>query len=147
MTELDRSLVRRKLAAIERNLRDLAVAEMLSLEEYRRDRLRQKGIERLLQEVVEAAADANTHLLRAAGYAAPPDYRSSFLELGRHGIIPDALARSLAPAAGLRNRLVHEYDEIDDRVVLAAAGEARRVFAEYVAGIEEYIGSRTTPQR
>lgn len=48
MTDLDRALVRRKLATIVRNVRDLATVTDLSLAEYQRDRFRQKGIERLL---------------------------------------------------------------------------------------------------
>ena len=55
MTELDAALVRRKLTSIVRNLRDLKDIVGLSLDEYTRDRFRQKGAERMLQEVVEAA--------------------------------------------------------------------------------------------
>lgn len=64
------------------------------------------------------------------------------MEAGRRGVIPDSLAHSLAPAAGLRSRLVHEYDSIDDAIVLAAVGDACRRFAEYVAAVERYLTSR-----
>ncbi len=51
-----------------------------------------------------------------------------------------AIARNLedlaTPSAGLRNRLVHEYDRIEDALVLAAVSEARRSFAEYAVSIE-----------
>ncbi|HEX9581194.1 MAG TPA: DUF86 domain-containing protein [Gemmatimonadales bacterium] len=140
MTELDRALVRRKLAAITRNLDDLGAVEGLTLEEFRRDRFRQKGSERLLQEIVEAAADANVHLVRALGQPAPSDYYDSFVQMGVHGVIQDSLARRLAPAAGLRNRLVHQYEAIDDAIVLGAVAGARRDFAEYVAAVEAYLG-------
>ena len=139
MTELDRALVQRKLATIVRNLRDLAAMEGLTLEEYRRDRLRQKGVERLLQEAIEAAVDVNLHLVRARGAATPPDYYESFLAAGRAGLIPVDLAHQLAPAAGLRNRLVHEYDAIDDAIVLAAIRDARHQFAAFVAAIERHL--------
>ncbi len=139
MTELDASLVRRKLATITRNLEDLAAVEGLSLSAYRADRFRQKGTERLLQETVEAAVDANLHLLRARGVATPADYYESFLALGRHGVIAAALAERVAPAAGLRNRLVHEYESIDDAKVLKAVADARRDFTAYVAAVERYL--------
>ncbi len=142
MTELDAQLARRKLATITRSLDLLAAVEGLSLAEYRADLFRQKGVERLLQEVVEAAVDTNLHLLRAAGAPAPGDYYQSFLDVGRQGIIPAMLAQTLAPAAGLRNRLVHEYDVIDDAIVLDAAGRARRDFAAYVTAIERYVAAR-----
>ena len=142
MTEIDAGLVRRKLATIVRTLDDLATVEALSLEEYRRDRLRQKGAERLLQETVEAAVDVNLHLLRAGGHAAATDYYTSFTEAGRHELIPSSLANELAPAAGLRNRLVHEYDQIDDAIILAAIPKARRLFAAYVAAVEQHLANQ-----
>ena len=142
MTEIDAGLVRRKLATIVRSLDDLATVEALSLEEYRRDRLRQKGAERLLQETVEAAVDVNLHLLHAGGHAAATDYYTSFTEAGRHELIPSSLANELAPAAGLRNRLVHEYDQIDDAIILAAIPEARRLFAAYVAAVEQHLANQ-----
>jgi uncharacterized protein YutE (UPF0331/DUF86 family) len=108
MTELDAGLVRRKLAVIVRNLAHLAQVEGLSIAEYRRDRFRQKGVERLLQETVDAAVDVNLHLVRLQGAAVPTDYFTSFTELGRRGVIPAALAEQFAPSAGLRNGLVHQ---------------------------------------
>lgn len=136
MTGPDRGLVRRKLATIARNLRDLATAAGLDLDAYRADRFRQKGTERLLQETIEAAVDANAHLARALGGPTPGDYYSSFVVLGELGVLPPAPAAALAPAAGLRNRLVHEYDDLDDAVVLAAVAEAGRLFPRYVAAVE-----------
>jgi uncharacterized protein YutE (UPF0331/DUF86 family) len=56
--------------------------------------------------------------------------------------VPATLAETLAPAAGLRNRLVHEYDVIDDAIVLDAVGRARRDFAAYVTAIEQYLAAR-----
>ena len=73
MTAPDRALVRRKLATIVRNLSDLATVAGLDLAAYRADRFRQKGTERLLQEAIEAAVDANMHLARAAGAPPPND--------------------------------------------------------------------------
>lgn len=139
MTELDRALIRRKVSRIVRNLEDLAQVEGLSLEEFRADRFRQKGTERLLQEVVEAAIDLNLHLLRVHGTATPPDAFSSFILLGEKRILPDDVVRPLAPSTGLRNRLVHEYDELDDEVVLAAVGEARRLYSTYARAVERLI--------
>jgi uncharacterized protein YutE (UPF0331/DUF86 family) len=105
VTELDAQLARRKLSTITRSLDLLAAVEGLTLADYRADPLRRKGVERLPQEVVEAAVDTNLHLLRACGAPAPGDYYQSFLDAGRQGIVPATLALTPAPAAGLRNRL------------------------------------------
>lgn len=53
--------------------------------------------------------------------------------------MPRELADELAPSAGLRNRLVHQYDDIDDAIVLRAVGEARRSFGAYAAAVERML--------
>jgi uncharacterized protein YutE (UPF0331/DUF86 family) len=142
VTEVDAALVRRKLARISRNLDDLATVQALEYERYIDDRFRHKGTERLLQETVEAAVDVNLHLLKAAGLPPSQDYFRSFLEVGRHGVIPQSLAERLAPSTGLRNRLVHEYDAIDDRRVLSAVAVAVRDFGEYVGAVDRWLSDR-----
>jgi len=142
MTDLDAALVRRKLALIVRNLADLETVRGIGLTEYTGDRFRKKGVERLLQETVEAAVDVNLHVLRAEEAPTPPDYFESFVRLGRHGVIPEELAQTLAPSAGLRNRLVHEYDEIDDSIVLVSIDMAVREFGRYVSAMERYLENR-----
>jgi uncharacterized protein YutE (UPF0331/DUF86 family) len=144
MSPLDADLVRRKLATLARNLQDLGRVEGMPLDEYRADRFLQKGTERLLQESVEAAVDTNLHLLRSRGHPVPSDYFQSFTELGRQGMIPQPLADSLAPSAGLRNRLVHEYDRLDDAIVLDAVRTARVGFAAYLRAIERHIDAETS---
>ena len=142
MTEVDASLVRRKLARITRNLEDLSTVQSLEFERYIEDRFRHKGTERILQETVESAVDVNLHLLKAAGLPPSQDYFRSFVEVGRHGVIALALAERLAPSTGLSNRLVHEYDTIDDRRVLDAVGDAVQDFGEYVAAVEGWLTER-----
>jgi uncharacterized protein YutE (UPF0331/DUF86 family) len=142
MTEIDGALVRRKLLRIIENLHDLESVERIELSDYVIDRFRKKGTEKMLQETVEAAVDANLHLLSAAGLATPADYYTSFIEAGRHGIIPTALAERLAPSTGLRNRLVHEYDALDDGQILSAIRHAVADYREYVGKVEDWLTQR-----
>lgn len=85
------------------------------------------------------AGDRALHLLRAHGSPTPPDYYRSFTLLGQADLIPNELAEALAPSTGLRNRLVHEYDDLDDRIVLEAVAEVRRLFPEYARAVEELL--------
>jgi len=142
VTEVDASLVRRKLARIRRNLDELGFVEGLTPDEYGDDYVRRKAVERMLQEVVEAAVDVNLHVARALGRPTPPDYYESFLRAGESGLIPPELGRRLAPSAGLRNRLVHEYDEIDDAIVLESVSEARSLFRSFVEAVESFLTER-----
>ena len=139
MTEADRGLVRRKLALIARNLDDLGPIAGLSVADFVGDRFRHKGTERLLQEVIEAAVDVNLHLLRVLGRGSATDYYTSFIALGEARVLPSDLAERLAPSAGVRNRLIHEYDDIDDAAILAAVVEARALFPRYIRAVEDFL--------
>ena len=90
-------------------------------------------------DLVRRKIATNLHLLRATGAETPTDYYESFISLGQAGVIPRELAERLAPAAGLRNRLVHEYDDIDDEIVLKAVSEARQSLREYVTAVERHV--------
>lgn len=142
MTPLEMAVVRRKLRRIRSNIATLATATQgIDAAAYRADELRKRAVERLLQETIDAAVDVNNHLLKSIGQPPSEDYFGSFVQLGRAGIIDLDLANSLAPAAGLRNRIVHEYEELNDAVVLEAAKLARRQFSMYIAAIENHLGA------
>ena len=139
MTPVDRAVLRRKLERITVNLQLLEPIEALTLAEYRAEIYRRKAVERILQEIIEAAVDINAHILVESGRAAPDDLFTSFISLGDLGVLDPDFALSIAPSAGLRNRLVHEYDAIDDALVLAAVALAVEQYPVYVARIDAYL--------
>ena len=57
------------------------------------------------------------HLLVQGCGSTPQSYADTFLQAGQNGLIPVDLAQKLVPAAGLRNRLVHDYEAIDPKRV------------------------------
>ncbi len=139
MSPIEIEVVRRKLAIIAENLAALKPIETMTKEEYLKDVYKRKATERLLQELIEAAIDINTHIIVQTGHVAPDDYFESFIKTGEHGIIPVALAGKLAPSTGLRNRLVHEYDLLEHAIVLGAVGMAGELYAEYVNEIRTFL--------
>ena len=142
MTPVDKDIIKRKLAVIVRNIEALGGISRLTILEYEEDLYRRKAAERLLQELIEAAIDINTHLIVELGGTVPDSYYETFLALGSLQVLSSELARSLAPSAGLRNRLVHEYDAIDDSVVYDSVGQAVKLYTEYIRAIKEYIDAR-----
>jgi len=46
----------------------------------------------------------------------------------------------IAATSGLRDRLVHEYEEIDDGIGLGAVGQAQSRFPRFIAEIEGFLG-------
>lgn len=139
MTGIDRAIVDRKLQAIIQYLNALKSRATLTEQEYTSNFEQRLIVERLLHLTIEAAVDINTYLLVQSAQPPPATYYQSFIELGQQGIITPELAQQLAPSAGLRNRLVHEYDEIDSLIVFQAIGFALRLYSQYVRQIQAYL--------
>ena len=108
-------------------------------DEYRRRLYERKAAERLLREAIEAALDINAHIAAERGGAVPEDYHSGFLALAAIGVLSRDLAEQLAPSAGLRNRLVHEYEGLDDARVLAAIATILDRYPRYIRAIEAFL--------
>lgn len=121
---MTRDVLARKLARLRALLADLAPHHGKSAEEVREDRYE---IERILELLVQVAIDPAAHDLAERG-TVPETYRDVFLQAGRSGLIPPDLATRLADAAGLRNVLVHLYDDIDYEIVAASIGPALEDF-------------------
>lgn len=124
MSPIEEEIIRRKLVTIVENLKALEPIANMTKREYIEDFYKRKATERLLQELIEAAIDINTYLIVQAGHSVPDDYYESFIKAGEIKIISSDLAEKLAPSAGLRNRLVHEYNMLEHSMVLDAVHRA-----------------------
>lgn len=143
MTPVETEIIRRKLAIIIENLKALEPIQGMGREDYIEDLYKRKATERLLQELIEAAIDINTHIIVQTCHTAPDDYYESFIKAGELKIISGDLAQRLAPSAGLRNRLVHEYDQIEHSMILEAVGTADNLYSQYIKEITNFISSQT----
>ena len=75
--------------------------------------MKYRAVERSLQLAAQAIVDIATHIISADYNARVEDYRQAIESLGREGVLPPASAERLAPIAGFRNILVHEYLVVD----------------------------------
>ena len=140
MSPLEIATLRRKLSRMVEDLSRLKPLAGLSADDWRADIMRRDAGERRLQTCIEAALGVNAHLLVSLGHPAPADGYQSFLDLAdRTGIIPRDLATKLAPSAGLRNRLVHQYDKLDDDLLLQGLRDAVARYPDYIERVSAHI--------
>jgi uncharacterized protein YutE (UPF0331/DUF86 family) len=132
---IDRELVTRKMVLI---AQDLPEVEKLA-ERPRDEYLASPTDEVLAERYLERMIDVNFHLLTESGEPPPRDYYQSFVDLGRLGALDPGFARRVASAAGLRNRLVHEYDELDPVKVHEALSTAVAEVAEYLDQLRRFL--------
>ncbi|WP_295542446.1 DUF86 domain-containing protein [uncultured Thiohalocapsa sp.] len=130
MAKLDRAVVERKLGYLNRYVRDLS--QHVLLDDAGR-RQAHYAIERLLQLLCETASDIALQFLKAQGDTLPASYREVFAALQRLDMLPEAMARDLIAACGMRNVLTHLYDEIDTDRVIAAVEPAVELYRAFAA--------------
>jgi len=136
---VDRDLVTRKIALILDDLRAVTPVAARPLDEYLASTTDEIVAERYLDRMIGRMIDVNYHVITDAGHAPPRDYYASFTQLAHLGILSAAFAVQLAACTGLRNRLVHEYDEIDPRRVYEGLQAAVRDIPEYLRRVHDYL--------
>ena len=136
---VDPELVTRKLLLIARDLDELAAIRDRGQDSYLASRVDQAVAERHLERMIGRMIDVNYHLLTESGQAPPNDYFGSFTQLASIGVVDSAFARELAACAGLRNRIVHEYDELDHARVFEALGRALIDIPAYLGAVQRHL--------
>jgi uncharacterized protein YutE (UPF0331/DUF86 family) len=137
---IDRELVTRKMVLITEDLERLERLAARSREEYLASEIDEIVAERCLERMIGRMIDVNYHVLTESGEPPPRDYFDSFVALARVGALPSDFAARIAACAGLRNRIVHAYDDLDPGRVHDALGAASRDVPEYLARIRAVIG-------
>jgi len=105
---------------------------------------RKRACERLLQVSIEAVIDI-CHLLVAGlrlGIAAEED--DLFDKLEEAGIISADMAEVLKEMKGLRNILVHEYAQLDDRIVYDIARTRLTDFEAFKQQVLQFLKTAQT---
>lgn len=139
---LDRDTVVVRLGLMNDLLGDLESVGSVDAVRLRSDRMARHAVERILTQLVEFAVSINSHIAAAVSGSVPGTYRESFFAAADAGILSADLAERLAPSAGLRNVLTHEYVEVDLDLVAAAVGTAIVDYRAYVREVAQALQAR-----
>uniref|UniRef100_UPI000409B33A type VII toxin-antitoxin system HepT family RNase toxin n=1 Tax=Methylohalobius crimeensis TaxID=244365 RepID=UPI000409B33A len=84
-----------------------------------------------LQRICELAIDIANHLIKTKKLGLPQDSRDSFALLQRAGLIGAEQMKTLQAMVGLRNILVHEYQELDLKIMVDAIEHRMREVVDF----------------
>jgi uncharacterized protein YutE (UPF0331/DUF86 family) len=127
------------MVLIAEDLRRLETLATKGRDEYLASDIDETLAERYLERMIGRMIDVNYHILTESGEAPPRDYFESFLALSRIGALPAGFAARVAPCAGLRNRIVHAYDDLDPGRVYDALGEVLADVPAYLTAIRRFL--------
>jgi len=135
---LSQAFIIKKLEEIDGYINEVKDLLMFSNEEILSNRGRMRIAERLIQLIVDSMLDINNHIIKELKLESD-DLQSTFYSLRNHGIFPEDFAFRIAPITGLRNRIVHRYDKLDEKLFIKTLRNEFEDFKMYVNIIGKYL--------
>jgi uncharacterized protein YutE (UPF0331/DUF86 family) len=114
---VDRPLVLRKIEKIETYLCSIRKKHDPGITAFQRDRDLQSIVLFNLIQSIQACSDIAAHIISDAGWDVPGSQAEAFETLAKKKVISPQLSRKMVQMAGFRNRIVHEYEKIDLKIV------------------------------
>jgi len=105
--------IERRLDELSERLARLEALQDKPRQDFDQDPYLRDIVERNLEIAAQCCIDISHRIIALENARKPVDYFEAFLILGELGILPSGFARELAPLAGFRNILVHEYLVVD----------------------------------
>ncbi len=136
---VDRTLILRKLSAMEEYLGQITEYRSISTGQYEKDWRSQRIIERTLQMMVETCIDIAGHIIADMKFRVPISYADSFHVLAENEIVDDSLSGSLEKMAKFRNVVVHDYDRVDAEIVIGILRKNLDDFTKYKDSVVNFL--------
>lgn len=138
---LNKDFIIRKVQLIEEDLNKLQPFSDKTIQQIAQSSVEQAAVERYLERIITRAIDINNHMIAELGDVndVAKTYRETFIKLAKLKVYSEDFAKQIAPSAGLRNALVHEYDTIDYELVEKSIKQAIVEFNQYSGYIMNFI--------
>ena len=135
---LDKERILIKIDELKGYLQELAQIMPSDFNEYQSIE-KKRSCERLLQLSIESVIDMCKILVSSLRLGIPSEEIDLFESLFRKGIITDKILRMLKEMRGLRNILVHEYAEVDDKLIFKILHTRLNDFDNFIKIILNFI--------
>ncbi len=111
--EREFSGIERRLDELDERLARLRPIQTESRAIFDQDLYLRDIVERNLEIAAQCCIDICHRIIALEGAEKPIDYHDAIVRVGQLGVLPPEFARELAPIAGFRNILVHEYVQLN----------------------------------
>jgi len=138
----DKQYVLEKAGNIRQSVNRLAQFEKMDAEEFQGNFDNYAIAEHHLRRALENLFDTGRHILVKNGLGHPSNYRDVIDMLGKAGIIPSNFASKIRGMAGYRNRLIHEYDRIDQAELYLIITTKLKDISEFVDYVIDFMVTR-----
>jgi len=135
MSEIE-DRISEKIEELERYLREFDTFDIPEFEEYVKDIKIKAACERYFEKIVETVISITLLIIREKNLKSPESEEHAFIILAKNNIISNELSEVLRNAKDMRNRIIHDYGDIDDEIVFEAVSrEIARDAREFIKQI------------
>ncbi len=136
---LDATIVERRLAIILKELEFLKTIKAQNYDEFLNDGKSLRATARAIETIAQSIIDVSSHIAAQKHYGISDTYKGTIELLAKNQIVSSSFASNLQKVIAMRNVLVHQYVEIDFRIVWAAIDSLLVDGPRFVRVIQKYI--------
>ena len=115
---VEKEIIKRKLSFLEEYYNDLQkTAKDLSWDDFKKDKILRRFIERTLHMAIETCLDISNHIISYESYREPKNNQDIFQVLIENEIIDTKKGEELKKMAQFRNVIVHDYIRVNPEIV------------------------------
>lgn len=140
---VDRHLVTKKLSLINEYLEFLKQNKKnISEKSVKKNFGLRMEVAYAIQTIVQACTDICTHLASDEKWELPDHSAHAFKIALRHHVISEEVCREFQSAVKMRNVIVHQYDELNEKILVNTVHQDLPLFDRFCDEIKKWIKSR-----
>ncbi|MGY5877031.1 MAG: DUF86 domain-containing protein [Candidatus Thorarchaeota archaeon] len=136
---LDSVVVERRLAKILEEVEFLKMIKIQKLDEFLDDGKSLRSTAKAIETIVQSIIDICSHIVAQKHLGVTDTYRNTIALLATHKIISDTLSSNLQQVVAMRNILVHQYLDVDFRIVWDSISTLQEDAPEFIRAIQKYL--------
>ncbi len=136
---LDKELIEKKLRKIEELLRETTLAKITTFEEFDKDIIVKRFIERNIELAVEQMVDICKHIVSSLDLREPQTYSECMDILHEAGIVEAKNLDIYKAMIRFRNILIHGYDAVDSSIVYGIYRKRLDDFKRFIEEIRTFL--------
>ena len=139
---VDRELTRKKLLLLESKREELKGFPKKNFENFKKDLLLQKAVEKMLEELIQICIDIGKHIVSDEHLGVPDSNRGLMDILKEQKVITTSTQALMKKMIGFRNILVHGYEKVDVATVYISYAKKLKDFDFFLKDITKYIETK-----
>jgi len=138
---IDKTVVNKRLAVLVTEADFLKKLKLSDYNRFVRDPKTLRAAVRAFELIAQSIIDIAGHIVAQKRLGVPDSYRDTISLLAREGLLEQQLSERLQRLVSVRNLLVHQYLELDYRVIFDNVPSVIEDSSAFVAAVRHLIGS------